>query len=130
MKNKKLVIAVVAFVVAIALVAGIYVATRPETVQGSKTVTVKVIHKDGTEKTFTYQTDEEYLGALLLAEGLIEGTQTDFGLMVSTVDGETADYNADQSYWALYVGKEYATLGVSETPIADGDSFSWEYTIG
>lgn len=130
MKNKKIVLAAVAFVVLIALFVGVYFATRPETAVGSKTVTVTVVHKDGSEKVFTYQTDAEYLGEVLLAEGLIQGDTSEFGLMVTTVDGETADYNADQSYWALYVGEDYATTGADQTPIYDGDAFKWVYTIG
>ena len=50
--------------------------------------------------------------------------------MISTVDGELADWNVDQGYWALYIGEEYATTGIDLTPIHDGDSFSLEYTIG
>lgn len=130
MKNKKLVIAVVAMLAVIALFAGVFLATRPQVSAGAKTITVAVVHKDGTENTFTYETDAEFLGEVLLAEGLIQGEAGEYGLMVSTVDGETADYNADQSYWALFVGEDYATTGADATPIHDGDSFRWEYTIG
>ena len=35
-----------------------------------------------------------------------------------------------RQYWAFYVGDEYASLGVDQTPIADGDSFSLVYTVG
>ena len=112
MKNKKLVLAVVALVAVIAILAGVYFATRPETSQGAKEITVTVIHKDGTEKTFTYHTDEEYLDKVLLAEGLIpEGNIVDG--MFTTVDGETASWDADQAYWALYIGEEYATAILS-----------------
>ena len=50
--------------------------------------------------------------------------------MITTVDGETADWNADQSYWALYIGQEYASTGADTTPVNDGDSFGLVYTIG
>ena len=130
MKNKKLLIAAAAVVALIAVMVGIFFATRPETSQGSKTFTVTVVHKDGTSKDFTYSTDEEYLGAVLTAEGLIVGAEGPYGLMIDTVDGETASWDADQSYWALYVGEEYATTGVDTTPVNDGDSFKLEYTIG
>ena len=53
MKNKKLILTLVAFVAVIGILAGIYFATRPQTQQGSKTITVTVVHKDKTEKTFT-----------------------------------------------------------------------------
>ena len=90
--------------------------------------TVIVKHKDGTEKTFTYGTNEEYLGPVLVAEGLLEEPATPG--FYDTVDGETADWNADQSYWAFYVGDDYASKGLDETPIHDGDTFQLIYTVG
>ena len=130
MKNKKMVIAAVALVLVIALMGGIFLMTRPETSAGSKSFTVTVVHKDGSEKVFEYKTDEEYLGPVLLAEGLAVGEQSTYGLMISAVDGETADWNVDQSYWALFIGEEYATTGADTTPVNDGDVFKLVYTFG
>ena len=133
MKNKTW-IWIVAAVLALALLVGgmvaLYLQFRPEAVAGEKHFTVTVVHKDGSEKEFTYDTDEEYLGTVLQAEGLIQGEQGPYGLMISTVDGELADWNVDQGYWALYIGEEYATTGIDTTPIHDGDAFTLEYTIG
>ena len=42
MKNKKMVLAVVALVVVIGLMMGVYFATRPETMEGAKGYTVTV----------------------------------------------------------------------------------------
>ena len=127
MQNKKLVISVVALVLVIALFAGIYFATRPTTQQGAKTITVIVVHKDKTEKTFTYHTDEEYLDQVLLTEGLIEGYESQYGLVVEKVDGEAAIWETDSAYWSLYIGEEYASTGVSETPVYDGSTFKLVY---
>ena len=129
-KNKKLILAAIAVVVIAAAMAVIYIATRPETAAGSKTFKVEVIHSDGSEKTFTYHTDGEYLGPVLLAEGLIAGHATQFGLYIDTVDGEDAVWEEDGSYWALYEGAEYAPQGIDQTPIADGGAFSLVYTVG
>lgn len=130
MKNKKFIIAVIALVAVIAIMVGIFVCNRPETSVGAKTITVTVIHKDGSEKVFEYHTDEEYLGPVLLAEELAVGEEGPYGLMISAVDGETADWNVDQSYWGLFVGEEYAVTGADTTPINDGDTFKLVYTIG
>lgn len=130
MKNKKLILAVVAMVAVIAILIGVYVATRPETSAGGKSITVTVIHKDGTEKSFAYSTEEEYLGPVLLAEGLAEGETGQYGLVINTVDGETADWNVDQSYWALYIGEEYATTGADGVVLTDGGVYKLVYTIG
>ncbi len=130
MKNKKLWIAVLAVIVVVAVGLGIYVATRPATSEGAKTVTVDVVHGDGTAKTFTYHTDEAYLGPVLVKEGLVQGTDSDYGLMIDTVDGETAVWETDNAYWALYIGDDYASTGADQTPVHDGDRFRLEYTRG
>ena len=130
MKNKKVWLGLIALIAAVAVLLGVYFQMRPETAEGSKTFTVAVVHKDGTEREFTYSTEEEFLGAVLLAEGLIEGEDGPYGLMIASVDGETADWNIDQSYWALFVGEEYATTGVDTTPVIDGGEYGLVYTIG
>ena len=90
MKNKKLFIALVALVAIVAIVLGVYFATRPATSEGGKAVTVTVVHKDGSEKVFTYHTDEEYLGTVLVDEGLVEGEQSDYGLSSWSIPLPTA----------------------------------------
>lgn len=130
MKNKKTLIAAVALIIVVAAFLCIYTMTRPETVAGGKTFTVTVVHKDETTKEFTYTTDAEFVGEVLLEEGLIEGEEGDYGLYMTVVDGETADYNVDGGYWAFYEGEEYAMQGIDLTPITDGAAYSLVYTIG
>ncbi len=97
---------------------------------GKNAITVKVVHKDGSEKVFTYHTDEEFLGAVLLAENLIKGNDGPYGLEITEVDGETAIYATDKAYWALYEGDQYALQGISTTPIKDGGEYALVYTKG
>lgn len=130
MKNKKLLVSLVALVLVVAVFAGVWLFARPETAAGGKEIAVTVIHKDGTEKVFSYVTEEEYLGPVLLSEGLVEGDMSEYGLMINVVDGETADWNVDQSYWALYIGAEYATTGADGIVLTDGGEYSLVYTIG
>ena len=89
-KNGSLIAGAVAILVLIAVFAGIWSATRPATSEGAKTITVEVVHKDESSKTFTYHTDVEYLGEVLQSEGLVKGEQGDYGLYMTEVDGETA----------------------------------------
>ena len=106
-------------------------APQTETPSGEKAlaaITVTVVHKDGSSKDFTYETDEEFLGALLQAEGLIEGNDGPYGLEITKVDGEQAIYETDKAYWALYEGEEYALQGIDTTPIKDGGTYKLEYT--
>ena len=126
MKNKKLIIAIIAVVAVIGLMLGVYFATRPETQQGSKSITVVVVHEDGTEKTFEYRTDAEYLAEVLLAEELVTGSESEYGLTIESVDGVTADWN-DNVYWAIYIGDEAATTGASSIPVTDGGVYKLVY---
>ena len=128
MKNKKQILALVALIAVVGILVGVWMMNRPETTQGIKSYTVTVVHSDGSEKVFEYRTDAEYLADALVAEGLIAGEDSEFGLTVITVDGEDAVWDTDSAYWALYIGEEYATTGVSATPVNNGDSFKLEYT--
>ena len=120
--NKKTLFAVAALAVAAALMLGLWYFTRPETQAGDKTVVVEVVHADGNSREFTCQTDEEYLGPLLLEEKLAEGEQGAYGLFITTVDGETAQDSLRQ-WWCITKGGERVDTGADATPIADGDHF-------
>lgn len=129
-KNTKKRLAVGVLLLVMAAFVVIYAATRPETAAGEKQITVAVVHSDGAAVEFTYQTDAEYLGEVLLADGLIEGETDTYGLYIKVVDGERADYDLDGAYWAFYQGEEYAAQGIDQTPIYDGDAFRLVYTYG
>ena len=129
MKNKKLMLAVIALVLVVAALAAVYFISRPSAQEGSKAFTVTVIHADGSEKKFDYRTDAEKLGAFLEEKGLIDSTGADQG-MFHTVDGEKADWNVNQSYWAFYIGEDYAMTGIYDTNIEDGAAYKLVYTIG
>ncbi len=129
MNNKKRILAVIAVAVAIALLAGIYIMTRPEAQEGSKAITVTVVHANGREVTFTYKTDAQKLGAFLEEKNLISSKGADSG-MFHTVDGEKADWNVNKSYWAFYEGDTYALTGIYDAVITDGAVYKLVYTIG
>ena len=95
--------------------------------EGAKTVTVKVI-ADGKSVTFTVKTDAETLGDALLAHNLIAGDEGQYGLYVKVVNGITADYDVDQSYWGFSKNGEYMMTGVDGTAIADGETYELTYT--
>ena len=132
MKKNNTIVVIGAAVLAVLLIVlgSVWAASRPATSAGSKTITVEVVHKDESSKTFTYHTDAEYLGEVIESEGLVKGEQGDYGLYIKEVDGETADYDTDGAYWALYQGEEYAAQSADQTPISDGDAFSLVYTVG
>ena len=133
MKNKKQILwagILLAAILVLTGIYGIYRATAGKGDAGGKTITVQVIHSDGTQKDFTVNTDAEILGQALLEENIAEGTEGPYGLMIEVVDGEEAIWEKTKSYWALYIGEEYASTGADQTPLHDGDSFKLEYTLG
>ncbi len=101
---------------------------RPAPIQGTKKVTVEIVHSDSTTKTFDYETSLEYLGDLLVREGLVNDDKSEYGLFITTADGETADYEKDKAYWALYENGEYAQQGADQTVLADGGIYGLVYT--
>ena len=96
---------------------------------GSKTVTVEVKVQEHLV-TLTVKTDKETVGAALLEHGLIAGEESQYGLYVKVVNGITADYDTDQTYWAFYINGEYATAGVDSTDITEGATYQLAYTKG
>lgn len=85
-----------------------------------------VVDKDGNETNFEIHTDKETVGDALLEVELIAGEESEYGLFVKTVNGITADYDVDQTYWAFYVNDEYASSGVDTTAIEDGKTYSFK----
>jgi len=94
---------------------------------GSKTAVVEVSVEDQIV-TFTVHTDADTVGAALLEHELIDGEEGAYGLYVKVVNGITADYDVDKSYWAFYVDGEYASTGVDTTQIAENAVYRLEYT--
>lgn len=133
--NKKLIAGVVALIAVIAILLGVYLNNRQPTTSGSKTITVSVFDTVGSTEasnTATIITDEEYLRGALEQEdsGIsISGSESEYGLFVTTVDGVTAD-DSKQQWWCFTKGGEVLNTGVDSTPIADGDTFEITLTEG
>ncbi len=94
--------------------------------EGNTKFAFTVTDKEGNETAFEIHTDKETVGEALLELGLIEGDEGEYGLYVKTVNGITADYDADGVYWAFYVNGEYAQSGVDSTAVTEGDTYSFK----
>lgn len=131
--KKKNVISVVVLVLLVVVLAGIYLIAgkKPEAESGSKNVTIEVVNAAGESTTYELKTDAEYLiQAIDEAEGLeYEGEDGEYGLMISTINGELAEFNTNGAYWGFFVNGEYCNYGVSEQPVADGDAFQIVFTL-
>jgi len=127
--KKKNLIVLLVLIVLIAGAALTYVLFSQKPVEGMKTITVDVIHKDGTKKTFRIKTTEEFLRGALEQEDLIKGTDSQFGMFVETVDGENVDAGS-QEWWCFTQNGESLMTGVDVTPIKDGDHYEITFTVG
>ena len=95
--------------------------------EGAKTVQVEVEMQEKAI-TFTIKTEKDILGDILLEHELIEGEDSQYGMYIKSVNGVTADYDADQAYWAVYKDGEYLMSGVDTTEISDGEHYELVYT--
>ncbi len=127
--TKKVVIAAVVLIVLVAALFSVYHFTRPEAAAGSKTVTVDVIHGDESTKEFVIKTDAENLRGALEQENLIAGTESEYGIYIQTVDGETADESVQQ-WWCITRDGEMLMTGADDTMIADQEHYELTLTTG
>lgn len=127
--SKKVIILIAALVIAAIAMFGIYKVFMPKGQTGAKEITVTVVHADETSKDFVYQTDAAYLGEVLKSEELVEGTEGEFGMFITSVDGETADDSKEQ-WWCITKGGEALNTSADQTPIEDGEKFELTLTEG
>ena len=94
---------------------------------GKKEIKVEV-KADDQSVTFTVKTDKKTVGEALLEHGLISGDQGEYGLYVKVVNGITADYDVDQSFWSFCKDGEMMMVGVDGANISDGEHYELVYT--
>ena len=128
-KNQKLLIGISAAVL-VALVAAALLlwkgfSAKPE--KGSKDITFEVVYQDGASKKHTLSTDQEYLANALEEAGLITYSADGF---YTTIDGVTADWSKDESWWCISKDGTPITVGMNEQVIADQEHYEATYTIG
>lgn len=128
--KKKIIIPAVILAVCLVAFGIFYILNRPAASAGTKAFEVTVIDNNGGETNYKGTTDEEYLrGALEELDGFtMSGTESEYGLMVETVNGISAIYDKDGAYWSFEVNGEYCNYGVDSQPVNDGDKFEIIYT--
>lgn len=98
--------------------------------EGNTVFYFSVVDGAGAETRFEIHTDETTVGAALLSLDLLEGEDGPYGLYVKKVNGISADYDTDGTYWAFYENGDYAILGVDATPVTAGASYAFKVTKG
>lgn len=85
----------------------------------------EVVDKDGKTTQTTIETNGGYVGTVLQELGLIEGEEGPYGIYIKKVNGITADYDVDGTYWAFYVDGEMSVKGADQVEIVDGATYSF-----
>ena len=87
---------------------------------GAVSFYLTVTDLDGTQKEFVVKTDKGNVADALVEVGLVSGEDSEYGLYIKVVNGITADYNVDGSYWSLLVNGEMSMVGASSVSVAEG----------
>ena len=96
--------------------------------EGKNTVAVTVT---AAEKSIviTLKTDEENFGRALRKSGFVEGSEGDYGLYISHVNGIKAVYEEDNAYWSFLDGEgNYMNYGVDDAQLTGNDAYQLVYT--
>lgn len=127
-KNKKLLVLIPVVLIAVLLV--VFAVFKAQPTAGSKAISITVVDDAGNATDYSVKTDAEFLRQAMeeTKDLTFSGEESEYGMMVTEVNGLAADYNVDASYWAFYVNGEYCQYGIDSQPVADGDAFSIEYT--
>ena len=94
--------------------------------EGATEFALTVVDGEGKETKCTVKTDKTVVGEALQELNLIAGDMGDYGLYIKTVNGITADFDKDGTYWAFYIDGEYAMTGVDKTNITPGASYMFK----
>ena len=96
--------------------------------EGAKLLGIKVTAEEKSI-VFSIHSDAETVGAALLENELVKGTDGQYGLYISHVNGMKAVYEEDGTYWGFYNRDgEIMSTGVDMTEFADGDVYELRYT--
>lgn len=94
--------------------------------EGSTQFSFEVVDGEGNLSIFIINTDKKTVGEALLDVALVEGDDSEYGLYVKKVNGITADYDVDKTYWAFYIDGEYASTGVSQTDVVANTTYAFK----
>ena len=98
--------------------------------EGEVSFTFTVVNGENKATVYTIKTNATDLRTALTENGLIPAGNK--GDLVNTVDGITADWNADQGWWMLAANgsQEMLTYGVDDAKIEAGADYAFIYKKG
>ena len=121
-----------AAVLALAALCACSAAPAPAADGAEKTVTVTVYADPENAENFeeiTCTGTQETLDAVLVDNGLVEDCRNEYGLLIETVNGRTADMSKEE-WWCITKGGEMVMEGASSIKVADGDKYELTLKVG
>lgn len=97
--------------------------------EGKNLFLLSVVDGNQQETLLEIHTDENLLGSALQKLDLIGGDDGPYGLYITSVNGITARYEEDGSWWCLYIRENgsddyvMATTGVDAAELTEGRSY-------
>jgi hypothetical protein len=107
----------------------VYNQSKPETNQGAKKITIEVVIPEEETEELTLHTDAEYLRQALEEANLIKGSDSDYGLFITEVNGRISD-DTKQEWWCITKDGAQINNGVDTIAITDGDKYEITLTVG
>ncbi len=98
--------------------------------EGATSFTLEIVDLDGNSVRATINTDEKKVGDALQTLGIIDGEVGSYGLYIKSVNGITADYDKDGTYWAFYINGEYAMTSADMTKVEAGATYKFAVEKG
>ena len=98
--------------------------------EGATTFTLVIKQLDGSSISATINTDAETVGEALEALGILKGEEGPYGIYIKEVNGVTAVYEEDGTYWGFYIDGEYAMTGADVTPVTAGAEYTFAVEKG
>ena len=93
--------------------------------QAEKTVTFKIVYEDGSSKNVELKTQKSTLAEALVEANIIEYSKDG---LYTTIDGVTADFSKDGSWWCITKDGEMTSVGLNDIVISDGETYEATYT--
>ena len=98
--------------------------------EGDTTFTLVIKQLDGSSISATINTDADTVGEALEALGILKGEEGPYGIYIKEVNGVTAVYEEDGTYWGFYIDGEYAMTGADVTPVTAGAEYTFAVEKG
>ena len=98
--------------------------------EGATTFALVIKQLDGSSISATINTDAETVGEALEALGILKGEEGPYGIYIKEVNGVSAVYEEDGTYWGFYIDGEYAMTGADVTPVTAGAEYTFAVEKG